>query len=100
MLLSSKNDDSSSLCNDVIIRIKMFKIDKFGNFSCDNDYNSRTDVFRDAISFIINQCDPRRPQGFPGGYKVSACRAAQTSEALVENNMAIISQMINNNSFF
>ena len=40
--------------------IKILKIDKFGNFSCDIDYNSRTDVFRDVISHIINQCNPRR----------------------------------------
>ena len=37
------------------LRIKIFKIGKFGDFSCDIDYNSRTDVFRDAISHIINQ---------------------------------------------
>ena len=37
------------------LRIKNWKIDKFGDFSCDNDYNSRTDVFRDVISHIINQ---------------------------------------------
>ena len=54
---------------------------KFGNFSCDIDYNSRTDVFRDVISLIINQCDPRRPKGASGGHKVSASRAAQASEA-------------------
>ena len=35
--------------------IKILKIDKFGDFSCDIDYNSRTDVFRDVISLIINQ---------------------------------------------
>ena len=40
--------------------IKIFKIDKFGDFSCDIDYNSRTEVFSGAISLIINQCDPRR----------------------------------------
>ena len=74
MQLSSKNDDSS-LCYDVIITHQNFKIDKFGDFSCDIDYNSRTDVYRDAISLIINQCDPRRPKG------VSASRAAQASEA-------------------
>ena len=39
--------------------IKILKIDKFGDFSCDIDYNSRADVFRDAISHIIN---PRLPQ--------------------------------------
>ena len=37
------------------LRINIFIIDKFGDFSCDIDYNSRTDVFRDIISHIINQ---------------------------------------------
>ena len=60
MQLSSKNDDSS-LCYNVIITHQNFKIDKFGNFSCDIDYNSRTDVFRDVIYLIINQSDLRRP---------------------------------------
>ena len=63
------------------LRIKNFKIDKFGDFSSNIDYNSRTDIFRDAISLIINQCDPRRPKGASGGHKVSASRAAQASEA-------------------
>ena len=43
--------------------IKILKIDKFGDFSCDIDYNSRTDVFRDVISLIINQCDPWATEG-------------------------------------
>ena len=60
MQLSSKNDDSS-LCYESSLLIKNLKIDKFGYFSCDLDYNSRTDVFRDVISLLINQCDPRRP---------------------------------------
>ena len=80
MQLSSKNDDSS-LCYDVIITHQNFKIDKFGDFSCDIDYDSRTDAFRDVLSLIINQCDPRRPKGASGGHKVSASRAAQASEA-------------------
>ena len=63
------------------LRIKILKIDKFGDFSCDIDYDSRTDVFRDVLSLIINQCDPRRPQDASGGHKVSASRAAQASEA-------------------
>ena len=63
------------------LRIKILKIDEFGDFSCDIDYNSRTDVFRDVISLIINQCDPRHPQGAFGGHKVSASRKLQTSEA-------------------
>ena len=63
------------------LRIKKFKIDKFGDFSSVIDYNSRTDIFRDVISLIINQCDPRRPKGASGGHEVSASRAAQASEA-------------------
>ena len=53
---SSKNDDSS-LCYDVIITHQNLKKFKFGDFSCDIDYYSRTDLFRDVISLIINQCD-------------------------------------------
>ena len=63
------------------LRIKNFKIDKFGDFSSDIDYQSRTDIFRDALSLVIYQCDPRRPKGASVGYKVSASRAAQASEA-------------------
>ena len=61
--------------------IKILKIDKFGDFSCDIDYHSRTDVFRDVIHLTINQCDPRRSKGASSGHKVSASRAAQASEA-------------------
>ena len=61
--------------------IKILKIDKFGDFSCDIDYNSCPDVFRDVISLIINQCEPRRPKGASGAHKVAASRAAQASEA-------------------
>ena len=63
------------------LRIKILKIDKFGDFSSDIDYHSRTDIFRDTLSLIINQCDPRRPKGASVGHKVSASRAAQASEA-------------------
>ena len=56
MQLLSKNDNSS-LCYDVIITHQNLNIDKFGDFSCDTDYNGRTDVFRDVISLIINQCN-------------------------------------------
>ena len=73
MQLSSKNDDSS-LYYDVII-------DKFGDFSCNIEYNCMTDLFRDVISLLFNQCDPRRPKGASGGHKVSASHAAQASEA-------------------
>ena len=63
------------------LHIKILKIDKFGDFLCDIDYNSRTDVFRDVISLIINQCDPRRSKGASGGHKVSASRIVQVSDA-------------------
>ena len=43
--------------------IKNRKIDKYGDFSSDFDYNSKTDVFRDVIYLIINQREPRRPLG-------------------------------------
>ena len=43
--------------------------------------NTKMDIFRDAISLIINQCDLRRKKGASGGHKVSASRAAQVSEA-------------------
>ena len=37
------------------LRIKNVKIDKFGDFSCDIDYSSRTDVFRDVFPiYLIN----------------------------------------------
>ena len=52
--LSFKNDDTS-LCYDVFITHQILKIKKFGDFSCDIDYNSRTDVFRDVIYLMINQ---------------------------------------------
>ena len=63
------------------LRIKNLKIDKFGDFSSDIDYHSRTDIFRDAISLIFNQSTPKRPKGASGGHKVSASRATQASEA-------------------
>ena len=61
--------------------IKILKICKFGDFSCDIDYNSCTDVFRDVISVIINKCNPRCSQESSGGHKVSASRAVQASVA-------------------
>ena len=56
------------------------KTDKFGNFLCDIDYNSKIEVFRDVIYLIIDKCDHRRPKGASGRYKVYAIRA-QASEA-------------------
>ena len=79
MQLSLKNNDSS-LCYDVMITHQILKIDNFGDFSCDIDYNRRAGVFRYVISLIINQWAPRRPQVVFGEHKVSASRAAQTSD--------------------
>ena len=62
------------------LRFKNFKINNYGDFSSDIDFHSRTYIFRDAISLIINQCDFRRPKGASGGHKVSATRAAQAIE--------------------
>ena len=60
MQLSSKMMTHHSVMTSSL-RIKIVKIDKFGDFSCDINYNSRTGVFRDVISFIINQCARRAP---------------------------------------
>ena len=78
-------------------RIKNFKIDKFRDFSSDIDYHIRTEIFRDTISLVINQCDPRRPKGASGGHKVSASRAAHASEArlciYINTNRVLIVRM-------
>ena len=71
------------------LRIKNFKIDKFGDFSSDIEYKSKTDIFRDAISLIINQCDPRRPKGASGGQSVRQPRSASKRSALVDNIIRI-----------
>ena len=52
----------SSLCYDVIITNQKLKIDKYDNFSSDIDFNIKTDKFREIISLINNQFDPRRLQ--------------------------------------
>ena len=62
MRLSSKNDDSS-LCYDASLRIKNFKIDKFGYFSSEIGFNTKMDIFRDVISLIINQCHLQATEG-------------------------------------
>ena len=78
MQLSSKNDDSS-LCYESSLRMKNFKIDKFGDFSSVIGYNSWTDIFRDDVCLIIKHYDPRGPKGAFGGQKVSASRATFNS---------------------
>ena len=56
------------------------KIDKFDDFSSVIYFNSKTDIFKDVISLIINQCEPKRPKGASRGHKVSANRAAQAAK--------------------
>ena len=83
MRLTSKNDDSS-LCYDVIITHQKFKIDKFSYFSSEIDFNAKMDIFRDVISLMINQYDPRRPKGASGGTRnVCQPRSACKRSALV-----------------
>ena len=68
------------------LRSKNFKIDKFCDFSSDIDYHSRTDIFRDAIFLIINQCDPegslRRTQCPPAAQRKQAKRACLNNFSL------------------
>ena len=75
-----KNDDSS-LCYDVIITHQNFKIDKFGDFSSDIDFKSKMDIFRDDISFIINQCYPQATEGSLRRTQSVRQSAAQASES-------------------
>ena len=65
------------------LRIKILKLTNLVIFLCDIDYNSRTDVFRDVISLIINQCDPRPPQS------VRKPRSANKRSALVDIKLKI-----------
>ena len=52
------------------LRIKILKIDKFGDFPCVIAYNCRTDVFRDVISLIIlNNVTPGAQRAPPSGTK-------------------------------
>ena len=45
------------------LRIKNFKIDKFGDFSSEIGFNTKMDIFRDVISLIINQCHLQATEG-------------------------------------
>ena len=79
--------------------IKIFKIDKFGDFSSDIDYNSSTGVLRDVLSLIIHQCDPKRPQGASGEHSVrqprsSSKRSALVSYILKRNGFGIFPELI------
>ena len=52
------------------VQIFKKKINKFGDFWSDIDYNSKTDVFR-VIFFKINQCEPSCPKSASGGHRMS-----------------------------
>ena len=45
------------------LSIKIFKIDKFGDFSYDIDFKTKMNIFRDVISIIINQCHLQATKG-------------------------------------
>ena len=62
MQLSPKSDDSS-LCYDVIITHQILKIDKFGDFSSDIDFETKIDTFRYDTSRLINQCHLQATEG-------------------------------------
>ena len=40
------------------LRIKNFKIDKFGDFSSEIGFNTKMDIFRDVISLIVDRREP------------------------------------------
>ena len=61
----------------------LHKIYKFGDFSSDIDYNSKTDIFSGVIYFFIDQCEPRRPKGASGGHILSTSHAANKRSTLV-----------------
>ena len=64
------------------LRNKILIIYKFGDISCDIDYNSMTDVFRDVISLIFNKCDHRRPKSASGGHSVCQSNSVSKRSAL------------------
>ena len=41
------------------LRIKNFKIDKFGDFSSEIGFNTKMDIFRDVISLIGDRREPQ-----------------------------------------
>ena len=43
--------------------IKIWKIDKFGDFSSDIDFITKMDIFRDDFSLIINQFHLQATEG-------------------------------------
>ena len=64
------------------LRIKKRKIDKFGDFSNDIDYSSKTDVFRDVITLLlINVSEPRRPKDASGRHSVLQPRSVSKRSA-------------------
>ena len=71
------------------LRIKIFKFDKFGDFSSDIDYNSRTDVFRDVVFLIINQFDPRRQKIYYANVFVLLCSLNKLVRSMVQLKLKI-----------
>ena len=69
------------------LRIKLFKIDKFGDFSSGIDYNSWADIFRDAISLIITNVTPGDRRETPADTKCPpAAQPKQAKRACISYN--------------
>ena len=52
-------------------------------FSSNIDYNSKTNVFRDVVYLIINECESRRLKDASGGRSIRQLRSASSQTALV-----------------
>ena len=76
------------------LRIKILKIDKFGDFSCDIDYNIRTYVFRDIISLIINQCDSGAQRAPPADTKCPAAQASKLRLCFIRRDTYHVSKLV------
>ena len=79
MKLSSKMKTHRSITSS--LRIRNLKNDKFGDISSEIDYNSKTDVLREVIYLIINQCELTPLMGDAGRQTLSVSCAAQASKA-------------------
>ena len=69
------------------LRFKIVKINKFGDFSCDIDYNSRTTYLEMLSPLLLIKVTS-------GAHKVSASRAAQASEARLSLIITVYTRII------
>ena len=69
------------------LRIKILKIGKFGDFSSDIEFDSKTDIFRDVISLIIFNVSPRAQKAPPADIKCPP--TAQGNQATISEKVLI-----------